>query len=186
MVHRYGPSCTDGTAVVLRKSAAGQRFLIKDASLGWNPSSPARPKNPVNRLAALGFYPQSVIHGDDHGPHMWTMQPRPGTGICEPRMPGHSAAFLPDRHGNPRHNHEAWVYALKYRPCALRGSTTPNSSSRSCFSSQRRPFANCLRSFRYGPTGSWRARRSVSSNCFLIGGTASDDCFIGVYRVVKC
>jgi putative SOS response-associated peptidase YedK len=53
------------------------------------------------------------------------------------------------------------------------------SSPRPCFSSQRRPIASCLRSFRWGPTGSLRARRSASVACFLIGETTvSDGCFI--------
>jgi hypothetical protein len=38
MVHRYGPQCADTTAGAGQESAAGQRFLIGDASLGWNPS----------------------------------------------------------------------------------------------------------------------------------------------------
>jgi hypothetical protein len=39
MVHGDGPQCADTTAVAGRESAAGQWFLIGDASLGWNPSS---------------------------------------------------------------------------------------------------------------------------------------------------
>src|ERR1700681_1915763 len=38
MVHRHGPQCADTTAVAGQESAAGQWFLIGDASLGWNPS----------------------------------------------------------------------------------------------------------------------------------------------------
>src|SRR5260221_3936872 len=38
MFHRYGPQCAGTTAVAGQESAAGQRFLIKDASLGCNPS----------------------------------------------------------------------------------------------------------------------------------------------------
>ena len=48
-----------------------------------------------------------------------------------------------------------------------------------CFSSQSRPTANCLKSFRSEPTGSLRARRSASAACFLSGETGmSDGCFI--------
>jgi hypothetical protein len=39
MVHNNGPQCADTTAVAAREVTAGQRFLISDASLGWNPSS---------------------------------------------------------------------------------------------------------------------------------------------------
>jgi hypothetical protein len=39
MVHSDGPQCADTTAAAEQESAAGQRFLIADASLGWNPSS---------------------------------------------------------------------------------------------------------------------------------------------------
>jgi hypothetical protein len=39
MVHSDGPQCADTTAVAGQESPAGQRFLIGDASLGWNPSS---------------------------------------------------------------------------------------------------------------------------------------------------
>ena len=38
MVHNDGPQCADTTAVAAREVTAGQRFLIGDASLGWNPS----------------------------------------------------------------------------------------------------------------------------------------------------
>src|SRR6266508_1231902 len=38
MVHNDGPQCADTTAVAGKESAAGQRFLIGHASLGWNPS----------------------------------------------------------------------------------------------------------------------------------------------------
>jgi hypothetical protein len=38
MVHNNGPQCADTTAVAAREGTAGQRFLIGDASLGWNPS----------------------------------------------------------------------------------------------------------------------------------------------------
>jgi hypothetical protein len=38
MVHYYGPQCADTTAVAAREVTVGQRFLISDASLGWNPS----------------------------------------------------------------------------------------------------------------------------------------------------
>jgi hypothetical protein len=38
MVHSDGPQYADTTAVAGQESAAGQRFLIGDASLGWNPS----------------------------------------------------------------------------------------------------------------------------------------------------
>jgi hypothetical protein len=41
MVHNDGPQCADTTALAAREVTAGQRFLIGDASLGWNPSSPA-------------------------------------------------------------------------------------------------------------------------------------------------
>jgi hypothetical protein len=41
MVHSDGPQFPDITAVVGQENAAGQRFLIGDASLGWNPSSTA-------------------------------------------------------------------------------------------------------------------------------------------------
>src|ERR1700737_2321502 len=37
MVHSVGPQCADKTAVAGQESAAGQRFLIGDASLGSNP-----------------------------------------------------------------------------------------------------------------------------------------------------
>ena len=39
MVHSNGPQCADTTTVAGQESAAGQRFLIDDVSLGWNPSS---------------------------------------------------------------------------------------------------------------------------------------------------
>jgi hypothetical protein len=38
MVHSDGPQCADTTAVAGQESAAGQRFLIGDASLRSNPS----------------------------------------------------------------------------------------------------------------------------------------------------
>ena len=38
MVHSGGPWCADKAAVAAREVSAGQRFLIGDASLGWNPS----------------------------------------------------------------------------------------------------------------------------------------------------
>jgi hypothetical protein len=38
MVHNDGPQFADTTAVAAREVTAGQRFLIGDASLGWNPS----------------------------------------------------------------------------------------------------------------------------------------------------
>jgi hypothetical protein len=38
MVHDDGPQCADTTAVAAREVTVGQRFLIGDASLGWNPS----------------------------------------------------------------------------------------------------------------------------------------------------
>ena len=39
MVHSDGPQCAGPTAAAAREVTAGQRFLIGDASLGWNPSS---------------------------------------------------------------------------------------------------------------------------------------------------
>jgi hypothetical protein len=42
MVHNDGPQCADTTAVAAREVIAGQRFLIGDASLAWNPSSHQR------------------------------------------------------------------------------------------------------------------------------------------------
>jgi len=52
MVHSDGPQCADTTAVAGHESAAGQRFLIGDASLGSNPLAPA------NQSGAWRFYPQ--------------------------------------------------------------------------------------------------------------------------------
>src|SRR5882757_4198794 len=44
MVHNDGPQCADTTAGAAREVTAGQRFLIGDASLGWNPAAePMRP-----------------------------------------------------------------------------------------------------------------------------------------------
>jgi hypothetical protein len=51
--------------------------LRRFCSVVGDPSSPARLAKPINRLVELGFLPQSMIHRDDHGPHLWTMQPRP-------------------------------------------------------------------------------------------------------------
>jgi hypothetical protein len=41
LVHKHGPQCADTTAAVRKENAAGQGFLIGDASLGWNPGPPA-------------------------------------------------------------------------------------------------------------------------------------------------
>ena len=41
LVHKHGPQCSDTTAAAGTESAAGQRFLIGDASLRWNPGPPA-------------------------------------------------------------------------------------------------------------------------------------------------
>src|SRR5713101_5601611 len=38
MVHRDGPKWADTTAAANQETAAGQWFLIGEASLGWNPS----------------------------------------------------------------------------------------------------------------------------------------------------
>src|SRR5260221_1955065 len=75
MVHRYGPQCADTTAGAGQESAAGQWFLIGDASVGSNPSSPARLGNPINRLIRTGISPQTMDRQVHLGPHLWTMQP---------------------------------------------------------------------------------------------------------------
>src|ERR1039458_1137386 len=46
MVHRHGPHCADTTAAAGQESAAGQGFLIGDASLVRTPGSPAKAKLP--------------------------------------------------------------------------------------------------------------------------------------------
>jgi hypothetical protein len=55
MVHGDGPQCADTTAVAGHESAAGQWFLIGDASLGWNPTAAHQPVNDsfVNEIIHL-------------------------------------------------------------------------------------------------------------------------------------
>jgi hypothetical protein len=55
MVHSDGPQCADTTVVAAREVTAGQRFLIGDASLGWNPVAGAVPKPSTWAMMILGF-----------------------------------------------------------------------------------------------------------------------------------
>src|ERR1700737_3580553 len=68
MVHSDGPQCADTDRRGSTESAAGQRFLIGDASLGWNPSSPA----PLEFLLADQRLLTRSFSKNRGGPQQWS------------------------------------------------------------------------------------------------------------------
>src|ERR1700737_1546982 len=97
MVHSDGPQCADTTAVAGQESTAGQRFLIGDSSLGWNPSSPATVSAWLTPLRLWGPHltPQPAA-GHGYETTRSSLAPRPGPSCALPRSTRSASSPAPE------------------------------------------------------------------------------------------